>query len=191
MSLNAPSPVLANPTSPVLGRGLRTPRAAAIAGMVFSILLITSFWLLRTSAPSDSREIGLWLGTSSERVLLALNLVPFAGIAFMWFLGVLRDRLGAKKDKFFATAFLGSGLLFLGTLSVASASMGALILAHRTLPENLFDGATFTFARAFTYNLMHIYAFKMVAVFMITHRRSLLTPASPLVGSRYLDMRWQ
>jgi hypothetical protein len=184
MSLNAPSPVLANPTSPVLGRGLRTPRAAAIAGMVFSILLITSFWLLRTSAPSDSREIGLWLGTSSERVLLALNLVPFAGIAFMWFLGVLRDRLGAKKDKFFATAFLGM-------LSVASASMGALILAHRTLPENLFDGATFTFARAFTYNLMHIYAFKMVAVFMITHRRSLLTPASPLVGSRYLDMRWQ
>ena len=168
MSPNVPTPVLANQTSPVLGMGLRTPRAAAIAGMVFSILLIISFWLLRTSVPSDPGEIGLWLDTSSERVLLALNLVPFAGIAFMWFLGVLRDRLGAKEDKFFATVFLGSGLLFLGMLFVSAAAMGALILAHRTVPEALFDGATFAFARAFTYNLMHIYAFKMVAVFMIT-----------------------
>jgi hypothetical protein len=25
---------------------------------------------------------------------LALNLVPFAGLAFLWFIGVLRDRLG-------------------------------------------------------------------------------------------------
>jgi hypothetical protein len=136
--------------------------------MVFSILLISSFWLLRTSVPSDPQEIGIWLETSSERVLFALNLVPFAGIAFMWFLGVLRDRLGAKEDKFFATVFLGSGLLFLGVLFVAAAAMGALILAHRALPEALFDGPTFAFARAFTYNLMHIYAFKMAAVFMIT-----------------------
>jgi hypothetical protein len=29
--------------------------------------------------------------------------VPFAGIAFLWFIGVLRDRLGEFEDRFFAT----------------------------------------------------------------------------------------
>ena len=42
---------------------------------------------------------------------MAVNLVPFAGIAFLWFIGVLRDRLGALEDRFFATVFLGLGML--------------------------------------------------------------------------------
>jgi lauroyl/myristoyl acyltransferase len=51
-----------------------------------------------------------------------MNLVPFAGIAFLWFIGVLRDRLGEFEDRFFSTVFLGSGLLFLAML-FASASL--------------------------------------------------------------------
>ena len=73
---------------------LKTPRAAAIAGILFSILLITSFVLIRLSVPADPLETGAWLETGSQTVALALNLVPFAGIAFLWFIGVLRDRLG-------------------------------------------------------------------------------------------------
>ncbi|HEX3574168.1 MAG TPA: hypothetical protein VHU42_06170 [Rhodopila sp.] len=182
MRLTVPPRILADQKSPILAVGLRTPRAAACAGMVFSILLITSFWLLRTSVPSDPGEIGLWLRTSSKRVLFALNLLPFAGIAFLWFLGVLRDRLGAKEDKFFATVFLGSGLLFLGMLFVSAAAMGAIILAHNALPGAAFDADKFAFARAFTYNLMHIYAFKMVAVFMIT--------TSTLALNTHVTARW-
>jgi hypothetical protein len=118
----------------LVGSRLKTPRAAAVAGILFSILLIASLWLLRLSVPANPLEIGTWLRTSSERVTLALNLVPFAGIAFMWFLGVLRDRLGAMEDRFFATVFLGSGLMFLGMLFVAAAAGGGLIvpmLPHR------------------------------------------------------------
>ena len=45
-----------------LTRGrLRTPRAAAIAGILFSGLLICSLWLLRLSVPSDPLETGAWL----------------------------------------------------------------------------------------------------------------------------------
>ena len=73
---------------------LRAPRAAAIAGILFSVLLITSFVLLRFSVPADPLEAGAWLRTRANTVALALNLVPFAGIAFLWFMGVLRDRLG-------------------------------------------------------------------------------------------------
>ena len=46
------------------------------------------------------------------------------GIAFLWFIGVLRDRLGAQEDQFFATVFFGSGLLFLAMLFTAAAIIG-------------------------------------------------------------------
>ena len=96
---------------PLTRVALKTPRAAAIAGVVFSILLILIFWLLRISVPADPLESGAWLRTSSRSVTLALNLVPFAGIAFLWFIGALRDRLGHLEDRFFATVFLGSTLI--------------------------------------------------------------------------------
>ncbi len=56
---------------------------------------------------------------------VSLNLVPFAGIAFLWFIGVLRDRIGEREDRFFATVFLGSGLLFVAMMFVAVAVAGA------------------------------------------------------------------
>ena len=40
-------------------------------------------------------------------MILALNLVPLSGIAFLWFIGVVRDRIGEREDRFFATVFLG------------------------------------------------------------------------------------
>ena len=156
------------PNEPLIRASLRTPRAAAIAGVVFSVLLICSLWLFRLSVPSDPLEVGAWLRTSSGRVRVPLNLVPFTGVAFMWFLGVLRDRLGVKEDKFYATVFLGSGLMFLGMLFVAASAGNSLIIAYAAFPNAPFDGSAFTFARAFTYNVTQIYAFKMAAVFMVT-----------------------
>ena len=60
---------------------------------------------------------------------IALNLIPFAGIAFLWFIGVLRDRIGQREDRFFAIVFLGSGLLFVAMLFVAAAVSGGLFAA--------------------------------------------------------------
>src|SRR3954471_22055647 len=90
---------------------LNTPKAAAIAGIVFSVLLIVILWLLRRSVPSDPLDSGAWIATQYETVKFALNLVRFAGVAFLWFIGVLRDRLGQQEDRLFATVFLGSALL--------------------------------------------------------------------------------
>ena len=108
---------------------LKTPKAAAIAGIVFSLLLVAIFWLLRRSIPDDPLEIGTWLVTElAKTVALALNLVPFAGVAFLWFIGVLRDRLGQEEDRFFASVFFGSALLFLAMLFATAALGGAVIL---------------------------------------------------------------
>src|SRR6201985_1079472 len=100
---------------------LKTPKAAAIAGIVFSVLLIAIFWLLRRAVPSDPLDSGAWIATESETVTLGLNLVPLGGVAFLWFIGVLRDRLGRQEDRFFAAVFLGSALLFLAMLFAAAA----------------------------------------------------------------------
>jgi hypothetical protein len=43
--------------------------------------------------------------------LVGLYLAPFAGIAFLWFIAAIRSQLGEREDRFFATVFLGSGLL--------------------------------------------------------------------------------
>jgi hypothetical protein len=148
---------------------LKTPKAAAIAGIVFSFLLIAIIWLLRRSIPDDPRETGAWLAADSKTVALALNLVPFAGVAFLWFIGVLRDRLGQQEDRFFATVFFGSSLLFLAMLFTAAAVGGAVVLVGSSVqPNELINSAAFRFGRAAGYIIMNVYAVKMAAVFMFS-----------------------
>jgi hypothetical protein len=147
---------------------LRTPRAAAVAGIVFSILLIISLVLVWVSVPADPQEAGTWLLRSSKTVNLALHLLPFAGIAFLWFIGVLRDRIGASEDRFFATVFLGSGLLFLAMLFACSAVAGGVIMVYGAAPGKLMESGIYTFGRTVTYEIMHVYTMKMAGVFMIS-----------------------
>src|SRR4051812_43850805 len=147
---------------------LRTPKAAAIAGLLFSILVIAIFLLLRFPVPADPREPGAWLHSQLPQVELATNLVPFAGIAFLWFIGVLRDRLGQREDRFFATVFLGSGLLFLGMLLILAAFAGGMVAAFDTQPQAMIDSATFNFVRSAIYSIANIYMAKMAAVFMMS-----------------------
>ncbi len=110
-------------------RAIRTPRAAAVAGIVFSILFATSVVLTEWAIPPGSEEAGTWVHDEAKRdaVSLSLQLLPFAGIAFLWFIGVLRDRIGQHEDRFFATVFLGSGLLFVATFFVAGSVAAGLI----------------------------------------------------------------
>ena len=156
------------PTNSLTHGASKTPKAAAIAGILFALLIIVVFALLRLSVPADPHEPGSWLRRDSEVVALALNLVPFAGIAFLWFIGVLRDRLGKAEDRFFATVFFGSGLLYLGMLFSAAALIGGLIMAFAAQPKELIDSATFHFDRAAVYNIVNIYLTKMASVFMMT-----------------------
>jgi hypothetical protein len=149
---------------------LRTPRAAAVAGIVFSVLLISALVLLRLSVPAHPAVPGAWLTDSRRRtaVAIALNLVPFAGIAFLWFIGVVRDRIGGREDRFFATVFLGSGFLFVGMLFVAAAVAGGLISAAATLRSGPAAASTLAQSRNATSILLNVYAMRMAAVFTLT-----------------------
>lgn len=136
--------------------------------MLFALLFGAVLVLMRTALP-DGEQLGAqWVAGSKGRLRVAIVLMPFAGIAFLWFIGVVRDGLGALEDKFFATVFIGSGLLFLGMIFV-STTVGAGLLASR---EFLGEGGQRTEVAAFGQELLTVlsntYALRMAAVFMIS-----------------------
>src|SRR5262245_28564900 len=102
---------------------LRTPRAAAYAGMIFSVLMFGALVTVHFALPHEPADSTDALTSSPKRDLLlaGLAVIPFAAVAFLWFVGVIRDRVGEREDRFFGTVFLGSGLLFVGMLLVGEA----------------------------------------------------------------------
>ena len=139
---------------------------------------------------SDPSEAGRWLSDSSRResVLLALGLVPFAGIAFLWFIGVVRDRVGDAEDRFFATVFLGSGLLFVGMIFVSAAVAAGLVASAGDKGDSLLSSGAWAAGRRMGDELMNVYAMRMAAVFALATSTILLrTRLAPrlLVASGY------
>jgi hypothetical protein len=158
--------------TPVLNltrKQLRTPRAAAVAGILFALLYGTSLILLRLSVPADPTVSGsTWMENNGEIVTLALNLIPYSGIAFLWFIGVIRDRVGDSEDRLFGTVFLGSGLLFLALIFVAGALAGGLLSSFSVDPDKTMEYGTYTYSRAVIYQVLNIYGIRMAGVFMIS-----------------------
>jgi len=149
-------------------QAMKTPRAAAIAGIVSSVLLTISQVLIRISIPSNPLGPALDVISHSKTISLALNLLPFAGISFLWFIAVVRDRLGALEDRFFATVFLGSGLLYIAMMFVSAALAGGLIRVLGSGTENLIRSGAYALSRAEIYQATQVYGIKMAGVFMIS-----------------------
>lgn len=147
---------------------LSTPRAAAVAGVLFALLFTTALVLLWTAVPAGGAPGSQWSSVGSGRIKLAATLMPFAGIAFLWFIGVVRDGFAPVEDKFFATVFLGAGLLFLAMVfATTCVGMG---LAHSS--AHVIDPAArdevVSFATMLLTALGRTYALRMAAVFMIS-----------------------
>lgn len=155
-------------TMALINRKLRTPRAAALAGIAFSVLLIVSLVLIRISVPENLDDTGVWLGEHAGRIAFAIGVVPFAGIAFLWFLGVIRDRLGDYEDRFFSTVFFGSGLLFVAMTFVSAAVADSLTRIYAVDPELLIQTPIYSFNRVFMYLVTNIYGLRMAGVFMMS-----------------------
>lgn len=144
------------------------PRVVAISGIVFAVLFFASVVLIRLAVPADPTERGAWLAESvlRGRLRFALNLFPFTGIAFLWFMGVLRNRIGELEDQFFATVFLGSGLLFVAMLFVVAALSQGLLDTFATGGRRPARSESYALGRDMAYALMNTFAVKMGAVFI-------------------------
>ncbi|WP_146242708.1 hypothetical protein [Paraburkholderia silvatlantica] len=142
------------------------PPAAAVAGLVFSLLLITSLVIMCLAVPDLTAEKGPLEYGFGRAISLALHLIPIAGIALLWLLGVLRNRIGALEDRFSGTLMLGSGLLFVACLFASAAVSGAIVSSISSLSAVRTSGEVYFFAREVAYAFMNIFAVKMAGVFM-------------------------
>jgi hypothetical protein len=151
------------------GRRLTTPKAAAAAGIIFALLIGAAFTLIRMAMPASPTDPNItWLKEHSGTVTMALSLVPFAGIAFLWFIGVIRDRIGNYEDRFFSTVFFGSALIYLAMIFAAAAIAAGLISSYSVAAQNLFDSGLYIYNRALIWQLLNIYSIRMSSVFMIS-----------------------
>jgi hypothetical protein len=153
------------PPPALTARFWRTRRSAAVAGIVFAVLMLTAMTMMRLAlGNADPRTLQV---ESHQRALISvgLNLVPFAGIAFLWFIGVVRDQLGAAEDRLFSTVFLGSGLLFLAMLFQGAVTTTSLMLM---LAGTNVDANVWSFGIGTTQTLVSVYAMRMAAVFTLS-----------------------
>lgn len=149
-------------------RPLSTPRAAALAGVVFAGLLATTLVLIRITMPDHVEDSIQWLQNRHGELTTATILMPFAGISFLWFIGVVRDGFGRYEDRFFLTIFLGSGLLFLAMMFVATAGAAGLVTSNNSVTDLAARAEVINFGRMVVISASQTYALRMAAVFMIS-----------------------
>ena len=129
-----------------------------------------SLVIVRLAVPANQTDPSVWLNDPSRRtaVRFAVQLAPFAGIAFLWFIGVLRNRVGVLEDQFFATVFLGSGLLFVASLFTSAAFSGALVEAVASGRIRVLNSETYYLTGQLAGSFLNVFAIKMAGVFIVS-----------------------
>ena len=146
----------------------RTPRAAAIAGILFGILFSYCIVLVQLAVPANPGDLKDWTDADRRTISLAMELIPLVGLTFLWFMGVVRDRLGDFEDQFFSEVFQGSGLLFLGMTFSAFTIGAGMLAAYYIGGDEIITISLYQFGRLIMSEMFTTYALKMASVFMFS-----------------------
>jgi len=128
------SPLGSLPGEPLLGsptwrRRLASVEAAAVAGIICAVgWSIGLRGLLATPSVSatDAEITHFYSGSEvGLNAIVLLQVILVATIAFMWFIGVVRSRLGEQEPKLFGTVFFGGAILLAGLIFVGTAALAA------------------------------------------------------------------
>ncbi|MFI6803210.1 hypothetical protein [Streptosporangium canum] len=151
-------------------KALRTPRAAGAAGILSAFLLGGTMILVRRAIPERPLQASAYLADAADHnaLRLALILLPFGGVFFLWFMGALRDCIGIREDRFFATVFLGAGLLYVAMLFVFGATARAFVVTIDALNGSIPPTGLSHYGRYLTITLLSEYAPRMAGVFTLT-----------------------
>ncbi|WP_301546732.1 hypothetical protein [Gordonia sp. X0973] len=148
---------------------LTTPKAAAFAGVLFAVLLGAALVLLHGSMPNNGEAATGAVSTDRQsRITIAAHLMPFAAIAFLWFIAVVRDYLRLVEDRFYSTVFLGSGLTFLAMMLVSTAAGIGVVVVSKSNVDPDTARAVIGYGAGFAASISKTFAVRMGAVFMIS-----------------------
>ena len=126
-----------------------------------------------------SRE---WFENWSDTASLVIALVPFAGIAFLWFTGVVRDQLSYQEGRFFATLFFGSGIIHVVLLFIWSAVFGAVMVTRDMPAVGEAGSGIYVFGFVLMNEIIGNYLLRMSGIYM--------TAIGALWGRTCLMPRW-
>jgi len=158
--------------------------SAALAGVVYAVLAFIALWLLSGYPDLDlsDAELSAWFDNRSNeaRLLTGLNLVAISSIAFLWFVAVMRRRIGKHEDQFFGTVFFGSAVAFTVVWMVAGAALAAPAVATTMLGAASVSESSASLAAGLGWALLLVVAPRLQAVFVFTTstviRRSQVLP---------------
>jgi len=147
---------------------LHTPRAAATAGIIYSLLMLTVFVMTRdfTEINPDTLTTD-WVDTSADTASFAITLVSIAGLAFLWFTGVMRDRLGDQEDRFFATIFLSSGIILVLLYFIWAAILSAMLRTEVSITAKV-PSHLYIFAFTLMNEIGGNYALRVASIYMFS-----------------------
>ena len=136
--------------------------------MLFGLLFGTALVLIRTALPEGAEEGAQWLDSGSTRMRVAAILMPFAGIAFLWFIGVVRDVFGLLEGQVLLKGVHRRGADVLA-MTLGSSAIGAgLAASSRDVVDAVAHAEVATFGQMVLITLTKTYALRMGAVFMIS-----------------------
>lgn len=153
----------------LIQKEIRSPRSAAFAGIIYSVLMITGMLLVANMVSPIPVEIDRkWLEQWSSSATISVTIVPFAGLAFLWFTGVIRDRLGDREDRFFSTIFLSSGIIYVVMLFVWGGIAGAIFGTFAATVDRVFDFDIFILGFALMQEVISDFALRMAGAYMMS-----------------------
>lgn len=166
-----PAPVRGHDDGSGIGQRLRSIDAAAIAGVVFAVLALAALYLLVGYPAVDlpEEELTAWFDEPDNQtsLLLGLQLASTAAIMFLWFVAVVRRRIGDHEDQFFSTVFLGSSILYIGVWVMGAATLAAPAVALAMLDAGSMDSEAVTLTGGIGASLLLVVAPKLQAVFVL------------------------
>jgi hypothetical protein len=152
-------------------RALRSIEAAAIAGIVAAVGWVFALVRLLDGPGVDASEAEITQffadPDTGRDTLLVLQILVIATVGFLWFIGVIRGRIGDPAPKLFETVFFGGGILYAGLLFVGAAALAAPFVLADIGGMDVEAGSA-AMARSFARVMLGVFASRVAALVVLS-----------------------
>jgi hypothetical protein len=152
----------------------RAAMLTAGVGFAHAVLFILAYWLLSATpgGRAPDAEISRFYTSDTERrlVLAGLYIMPFAGIAFVWFIVALRMWIsysGRREDILLSNVQLVSGILYVALFFASAATSSATAASVEFVGTSVSPDVARQLP-LYGNALMFVFAARMAAMFVFT-----------------------
>lgn len=153
------------------GSAAKDARAAVFSGLAFAVLFTLGLVLVnqipRLDSPDSTYTAFYANGSGGVLVTVGLYLVPFAGIAFLWFMMAFRALLDRPADLTQGLQ-LASGVVFICMLFAGTAAVGAVALMLHFASVPAPSPSVDRVLSSVGYGLVFVYGVRVAGMFTIT-----------------------